>query len=146
MRAMPGRLMSLIVMGTRDSSPLVSTSSERISRCCSKSCSMVICVVLIELKQSHPPILQAIGDPRASAVRLGEDQHREPALEQHPDGLILGHRARLRLRADDLGPVPPLRRRVTRQRRRDVLLARRPRVLLLVVLELLLAPLQRALL
>src|SRR6267143_3834816 len=99
MRAMPGRLMSLMVMGTRASSPFVSTSSERVSRCCSKNCAMLICVVLIELKQPHLPIPQAVGDPHASPIGLRESQDYLPALEQHADGVLHRQRATLWLGA-----------------------------------------------
>src|SRR6267143_843423 len=106
---------------------------------------MVICAVLIELKQSYLPILQAIRDPHAPVLPLREDQDRLPALEQHAHGLIHAERTRLGLRADDLEPVPPplhiLRRRDPR-----AFLAKRPAVLLLVVLDLLLAALERPLL
>src|SRR5882672_3968528 len=143
MRAIPGRLMSLIVIGTRDSRPFVSTSSERVSRCCSKSWAMVICAVLIELKQSYPPVLQAIRDTDAPILPLRKDQDGLPALDQHADGLIHAERPRLCLRSHDPEPVPPPLH-VLRTRDQSAFLAKRPAVLLLVVLHLLLAALQRA--
>src|SRR5258706_3619860 len=143
MRAMPGRLMSLIVIGTRDSRLWVRTSSESGSRCCSKSCANVICAVLIELKQPYLPVLQAIHHPHASVLSLREDQDGLPALEQHARRLVHAERARLGLDAHDLDSIPsPLH--VFGRKRADAFRAERSAVLLLVVLDLLLAALQRA--
>src|SRR5213593_2449591 len=106
---------------------------------------MVICAVLIELKQPYLPVLQAIRDPHAPILPIRENQNGLPALEQHPDGLIHAERARLGLGAHDLDSVPPPLD-VLRSGDRDALLAKRPAILLLVVLDLLLAALQRPLL
>src|SRR5436853_2936173 len=102
---MPGRLMSLIVIGTRDSRPCVRTSSDSVSRCCSKSCAVVIWAVLIELKQPHLTVPQPIGDADPSALRLREDEDRRLGSKQRLHRLIHGQGAMLGARADHLHPI-----------------------------------------
>src|SRR2546425_6738035 len=144
MSAMPGRLMSLMVIGTRASSPWVRTSSERVSRCCSYSCAIVICAVLIEFKQSYLSVLQAIGDPHASPIRLREREHGQAALEEHPHGLVHRQGPLFGPRSDDLDPAPIPLRRLRRQLGNPLL--PKARSALLSVLQSFLPTLQRLLL
>src|SRR5438046_4732685 len=105
---------------------------------------MVICAVLIELKHSYLPILQAIGDAHPSSVLLGEGQHGEPAPEQEARGLLHREGARLGSDANDLD-ARALGGRRCRSLDGNPVLAQGPAALL-EALHLLLAALQRALL
>src|SRR5213083_2165241 len=82
--AMPGRLMSLSVIGTRDSMLVERSSRESCSFCCSKSCSTVRIGGLVELKQPHPAVAEAIGDAEPFPVPLLKDEDRLLARDQRP--------------------------------------------------------------
>src|SRR5437867_5790377 len=93
--------MSLTVIGTRESSPVVRSSSDRLSRCCSWSCATAIWGVLIELKQTHLPVFQSVRHAEPSPVGFGEGQHRLAAPEQSADCPIHGQDPPRRPRAHD---------------------------------------------
>src|SRR5262245_54373364 len=133
---MPGRLMSLSVIGTLESSVRVRSSRERFSPCCSWSWGTVSCAGLVEFNQSHLPVVHAVGDPQAFPLRFRKQEHGASPLE---------NRTRRRLFAQEPAPRPhpnDRHRALLGSRgelRRDSLLAQAGRALLPILHALLLS-------
>src|SRR5215831_1797473 len=139
MSAIPGRLMSLIVMGTRDSRLSERSSSESCSFCCSKSCETVSVTRLVELKQPHLAVLKAVRDPESLAIALLEHEDRLPALQERAGRFFCGER-------EPPGPLPnDLNRGIGPRKPRGLRggLEAHRRAALLPVLHLVLEPKQR---
>src|SRR5262245_47388106 len=105
--AIPGRLMSLTVIGTRDSTLSERSSKESASFCCSYSCATVsVGGTLVELKQSDLAVGETVCDPEPFFAGLLEHEHRLLALQECLGGFLgAQHRARGPLTDQlDLGP------------------------------------------
>src|SRR5881397_1777321 len=100
--AMPGRLMSLSVIGTRDSRSVDRSSRESCSFCCSKSCATVRVGGLVEFKQPHPAVAEPIGDPEALPIPFLEDEDRLLARDQRPCRFVNAENRALRPQAHDV--------------------------------------------
>src|SRR5580765_2354681 len=80
--AMPGRLMSLSVIGTRESRPAERSSSDSCSFCCSWSWATVRVAGLVELNQTHPAVAELIRDAETLSAALFEYKDRLLARDQ----------------------------------------------------------------